>query len=643
MIGLTSCPGGQSIVTNPGTGRLVRWSDQAADSPYKLVLLPGCVNTNDPNGLNLREMEDYFDQLIKNFGPLGIELLGEPIFDRVELWFYGYYPTQPIDKIAQDAVAAIKDNRNFDNSCIAIVGHSEGGVVVWLIDQRHEVMAGGIPLGAPILSTPVADKSVRDAAVKRSFLLADAKLISAFDQLAIGTEQLRQSYLETGQPKTRLMFFAGRVKAPPATFWQRNLTLLNALAASGDNFFGGARSNRDFSKLGAMIIANSDWGNSEKLDDLSDGLVPESSSTLSGQEPYSVWPEYDHWDLISGKGDLSLHREMLRWLIKVWGLRRVWIDADLPETPDIIELPTDVNDSMVWARLAYINADGQLTLTDESWERLYTLPVAGVHGHPQFDDTGGSLVFDVDDNGTSNIYVISGSSARQISFDGRSRCPTWSPNEQWLAYQSAGNLVIHQLNKGERYVVASQIDQLIGAPVWTVSRLQGRLYFVSETRELRWVSPRERGASSTTLIQSDCGRPLMGRGPANLSGLVVISDSGSTDGVTHQRVTIVTGALTNHFSADISYVPDEWNVDYDYAAGRITLWLDRPFSFTEAVYDVTYNHLYLVGEWDGVCGIYLLDIQAFLDWDRPKSELKLSEFFSLRCKGAAQLAIRPSP
>jgi hypothetical protein len=68
--------------------------------------------------------------------------------------------------------------------------------------------------------------------------------------------------------------------------------------------------------------------------------------------------------------------------------------------------------------------------------------------------------------------------------------------------------------------------------------------------------------------------------------------------------------------------------------------LNRPFSFTEAVYDGVYNHLYLVGEWDGTFGIYLLDIQAFLDC--TKEEPPLTDFFSLIREGASQLAIRQS-
>ncbi|MBN2585033.1 hypothetical protein JXA59_00045 [Patescibacteria group bacterium] len=633
VCGLVGCTGGQPSIVSPGTGRLVRWSEQKVDSPYKLVLLPGCVDTADPNGMNPREVEDYFDQLIKNLNLLGVELLNELTFDLVELWLGSYYPNQPIDKIARDVADAIANNRHFDNSCVAIVGHSEGGVVVWLIDQRHDVIAGGVLLGAPILSTPVAIKPIRDAAVTKVFPVAHSRLIPIFDQIALGTEQLTTSYPETGQPHSRLMFFAGAIKAPLATFWQRNLTLLDVLAGRGDTLLNGMRDNRQLAELGALIIANSDWQGNERLALVSDGFVTVPSATLDGVVAnYCVWQGYDHWDMISGKGELALHRAILEWLIKVWGLRKIWVETDLPATPDIIELPNETNGALTWVRFAYIDADDRLTLTDDNWDRSYVVPILGVHGHPQFDDVGTSLVFDVDDNGACNIYVLSDGVIRQISFDGRSRCPAWSPNERWLTYQNSGDLLIHNLTRDERCVVVTGVE-LLAPPVWTASRLRGRLYFVNTANELRWTSPRQREGVATTLVQANCSQPFLAEGV--VGGIVVISP-GSID--QSQQITVVTGLLATHLSAEIRYDPEQWGIQQD--GTEVVLTLDHHFNFVEAAYDSEYNHLYLVGEWNDVQGIYLLDVQAFLDCAKPNPGL--SEFFLLICEGASQLAIKPS-
>jgi len=343
--------------------------------------------------------------------------------------------------------------------------------------------------------------------------------------------------------------------------------------------------------------------------------------------------DYDHWDLMTGKGELTLDRLILEWLDQVLGLTPNWVETDLPATPDKIELPADVADAMSWVRFAYINADGRLTLTDDNWEKSHTLPIAGIHGHPQFDDTGQNLALDIAKGEVSNIYVLSGTVAKQVSFDGKSSCPAWSPNDQWLTYQSSGDLLIHRLTSDKRQVVASGID-LVASPVWTVGKLQGRLYFANTHGELRWVSPRERRTASTNLVQSACSKPFMVKGP--LSGMIVVGPGAETGS---QRVTVVTGLLAKHLSVEVRYDPAKWNIEQD--GVDVVLTLDHVFNFSEAAYDPTYNHLYLVGEWDGVSGIYLLDIQAFLDC--ASAEPSLADFFSLIREGASQLVIRSSP
>src|SRR3989344_5525208 len=482
LMWLAACvkPTDQSAV-EPGNGRLVRWSAQTADSPKKIIFIPGCVTTTDPHGLNPAELEDYFSIKTGNFEQLGPEMFGAKVSALAEYWFYGYYPNQDIAKIADDLSRTIAGNRNFgDNCAIAVVAHSEGAVVGWLLDQRYQNVAGGALLGGPILSTPIAHKNVRDQAVEKTFPVLYAKLIPLFDRLAVGTEQLAVSYPESKTPHSRLKFFVGRIATPSVSFWERNINLVDALLAER-GFMGGIQDNRQFAELGATLIAQSAWGSDSKMDRRSDGLVPVSSGILNGQVPfYQILDGYDHWDLVSGKGDLALDRLTLEWLDQVVRLRSNWVETDLPATPDIIELPNDGNGALAWARFAYINPDGQLTLADENWERSYTLSIAGVHGHPQFDDTGESLAFDVDDDGVSNIYVWSGVAAHQISFDGQSRCPAWSPNDRWLTYQSASNLLVHRLANDDRAVVATDIT-LIAPPVWTVDQLLGRLYIVDSS------------------------------------------------------------------------------------------------------------------------------------------------------------------
>lgn len=633
---LAACPKKTELpIIHPGEGNMWLWSKQIADSRKKIVFIPGCINTNDPNGLDQVGLEYYFDIKVKNLDSIGVGKFGVQTSALAEYWFFGYYAGQKLSNVADDLYAAINENSRFRGNCaVAVVAHSQGATICWILDQRHpDCLAGGALLGGPHLSTPAAHKDVRDRAVIKTFPLLHDKLIPLFDQLAIGTEQLMASYQESGMPNSQLKFYAGRISSPSSGFWERNTNLLDALLAA-EGFMGrnGASDNRQFAELGATIITQSEWGTGSEWDKQSDGLVPVSSAVLNGQVPnYQVLDGYDHWDLLSGKGDLTLDREILDWLDYVLKLKPGWVETDLPNTPDIIELPNEVNDALVWARFVYVDAAGKLTLTDSDWEKTYTLPIAGVHSSPQFNDEGTSLAFDVNNDDCSNIYLLSGAAAKQISFDGQSRYPAWSPDGKWLAYQDSTDLLIHRLADNQRYTVA-KVAALTSSPVWTVSGINGRLYFVNQNRELRWVSPRERKTNSTNLVQANCSQPFLVKSP--LKGMIVIGPGTAADS---QRVTVVTGVLADHLSVEVRYDPAKWNIKQNDA--NILLTLDHQFNFTEAAYDPTYNHLYLVGEWDKVWGIYLLDIQAFLDCSKP--DPNLTDFFLLIREGASQLAIRP--
>jgi len=620
-----------SVVAKPGDGRLVRWSKQTADSHKRVIFIPGCVVTNDPNGLNPTELEDYFSIKTGNFEQLGPEMFGVPTSSLVEYWFYGYYPNQNIEQIADAAWSIIRENSGFDNCLVAVVGHSEGAVVGLLLDRRHQCLVGGVLLGGPTLSTPVAHKDVRDKAVKKTFPVLYPKLIPLFDQLAIGTEQLAASYPESSTPHGEFKFFAGRIDIPSTGFWKRNTNLLDALLAER-RFMNGIQDNRQFAELGATIIAQSEWGDGNKRNKWSDGLVTVPSAFNGGAQYCQIMEDYDHWDLMTGKGDLTLDQLTLEWLDRVLKLTPNWVETDLPATPDAIELTTQVSDALTWARFAYVDADHHLTLTDDNWEKSYVLPIRGAHDHPQFNNTGDSVALDITDDGISNIYILSGVTAKQISFDGTSRCPAWSPNGQWITYQSANDLLIHQLADDERMAVVKGVD-LMSPPVWTVSKLSGRVYFLNQAKELQWVSPRQRGVSATNLVQSNCSSSFLVKAP--IGGIVVIGPGSTADS---QRVTVVTGALASHLSVEVRYDPQRWNIEQNDT--EVVLTLDQTFNFSEAAYDPTYNHLYLVGKRGDVAGIYLLDIQAFLECS--KSDPELCDFFSLICEGASQLAIRPS-
>lgn len=636
-----ACSVPNSEVVAAGNGRLVRWSEQRVDSAKKVVFLPGHVVTADPHGLKPGELMSYFSPKLENLNMLGTELFGAPTSELVEFWMYGYQSQQDIAKIAADFAAAIAANSHFDNSLVAGVGHSQGGVVLWLMDQRYNMITGGVLLGAPILSTPLVHEQVRDEAVRAVFPVASqVGLLDVCKDAAEGTAQLQIAYPETGAPRTKLKFFVGYIEPHPATIIQRNVDLLDALVAGGGNFLSGLRNDRQLLELGAVIIGAAEWGGGSQQDQLSDGAVPISSAIAGvGSAPMSLWEEYDHQDLLSGKGDLELDRETLKWLGEVLQLYPQWVETDLPGTPNRIELDLSARSALDWAKFAYVQ-DGNLYTTDEDWRRQFRMPIAGVHSWPQFGSADGFLTWAIEYEGLSNVYVWKGQWAELVSFDGKSRYASFSPNGQWLAYQSKANLVVHELQSNQRYRVAQDVD-LVAPPVWTVEGLMGKLYFASRNPtgqiNLYSVSPRSRDKQLTevNLVMADSGQPFLVQGP--LSGIIAISSQFDGSGqIVSQRVVVVSGLAAAHLSVEIRF-SDEQTAAYNEYGREFLIELDYPFGFSSAAFDVEYGHLYLVDTEGSQPGVYLFDINGFLNAD---DETQLDDIFYLVMEGARQLDIK---
>ncbi|OGB74298.1 hypothetical protein A2V68_00875 [candidate division Kazan bacterium RBG_13_50_9] len=617
IIWMTACQtSNPELPPEAGSGRLVKWSEQQAESHKKIVFIPGHVVTTDPHGLKPRELEGYFSPKLENLNYLGSELFGTATSQRVEFWLYGYQSQQDIAKIAEDVVEAIRTNSHFSNSLVAIVGYSQGGVVLWLVDQRYDAITGGAVVGAPILSTPLVHDEIRDRAVESIWPAASSLgVLRICRSAAQGTQQLTVAYPETGTPKTRLRFFAGYIEPHSVDVVQRNIDLLDALVAGGGNFLSGARTDRQLLELGAVVINATYWGEGDKFDRLSDGAVPVSSAIMGTDvSRVSLWPGYDHQELLSGKGELTLDREVLGWLGEVLDLYPRWIETDLPATPDKIELASDTKNVWEWAKFAYIQ-DGQLWLTDEDWQRNWQLPLRGVHSHPRAAASERALTWTWERGGLSDVCIWREGVVEPVSFDGKSRCASFSPNGRWLAYQSRESLVLHRLGTDQREVVLGGIS-LTAPPIWTTEGLAGRLYFVhhdsaSGQDNLFWISPRVRDkpVSRANLVLADCGQPFQVKLVAG--GVVAVkANRDSAGAIVQQSIVVVSGLARSHLSVDIK-LADEMIISTDDAANYQISW-DRPFGFEQAVFDPEYWHLYLVDASGTQPNIYLFDVQGFL-------------------------------
>jgi len=613
-----------------GNGRLLQWSEQSTDAHKKVIFIHGYGDTNDPHGLTLPQMESFFSPKIENLDYLGDELFGSHTSQLAEFWFYGYQPEQNLSKIADDLAELISNNSRFDNSQVAVVGYSQGGVVAWLLDQRHsELITGGVTLGAPILSTPLAHKSVRDGAICQVFPLAGSKIVAAFDALSLGTEHLMTSYPESNQPKTQLMFFAGSIESPSTDIITRNINLLDALTAS-HNFLTGIRDNRQFGEIGATIINVSGWGDCTSDNCPSDGIVSVSSAWRGHQDGVRIWSDYDHWDLLSGKGDFNLDRAILQHLGDVLDLWPVFIEGDLPETP-IIELSQNHSDAWRWIKFAYIRNSAELCVTDEDWQRELVVPIFGNHSYPQFGPVNdNSLVWTVERLNTTDIYIWHNQSIRQISYDNQSRYANFSPNGEWLAYQSRNALIVHNLENDQRSIVVNNI-QLTMPPIWISRGLQGRIYFIADN-SLYWVSPRLRGKSltNTTCVMAECHQIFLAKGMFN--GVVAVHNEVNSIGqIVNQKIVVVSGLFSSDISVELQRVESGYSISG--SADNIVVELDWDFRFDSIMFDQEYGHLYLADN----SGLYILDINSVL---QASDDTAWDDIFYLIRSDITQLDLR---
>lgn len=604
LIFLAACSSqkGNDEVAAAGSGRLVRWSQQSIESDKKIIFVHGFyTGVEDPQGLNPSQMRAEFSPKIDNLDSLGTELFGARTSELAEFWFYGYQPSQNIDKVASDLNELITNNSNFDDSQIAVIGYSQGGVVAWLLDQRFGCIDGGVILGAPILSTPLAHKDIRDQAIRRVFPVLGSALISVFDDLSTGTGQLAIDYPETGAPVSNLFFMVGQIDAPSADALTRNSNLVDVLAENYDNYLGNSSNDRQLMEVGATLIDCSDWRNSENC--LSDGVVPVSSGWLGDPSKCLVWSDYDHSDLLSGKGDLDLDRATLTHLGKVLGLFPEFIEVPgLPILPEL-DLTQSPQSVWGWVKFAYTQ-NGHLYLTDEDWAREVLVVNYDSNYYPRF--YGENLTWTTEIDSQLYVYLWQHNGVVQVGSAG-SAYANFSHDGEELVYQSSHDLVAYNLGDSEVRTIVQGVN-LIGPAVCQAGSFlsDDKLYFVSEANEVDNLysidfNSAEAYFSDAEVEARNCSLPFVAASPIN--GLVVISGGGSS-----QTLTIVSGGVfASHIQLTISAGSNN-----DYSIGGTTndihFYTPEELSISQAVFDPEYGHLYLVVDND----LWLLDINRII-------------------------------
>lgn len=643
----------------PNSGRLVRWSGKSNESGIKLIFIHGC-DANPLSGGNWEKAETRFCTMVNGLNALSKEQFKMLLSDFVELWFYEYNSNQEINKLADDLANLISRNPSFVDSKIAIIGYSQGGVVLWELMQHHSgLIEGGICLGAPIMSTPIAHKDVRDKAVQKLFPRLYKLLIPLYDKLAKGTNQLDfHRDMPMPMPPSNIFLFAGLHKPPIysgwlarfATFVRRYTDLLDAMVAAGGNFFTEMKDPRQFADVMSMIIYRSEWSGGTDWDRLSDGLVPISSAFAGAtreDDRRRLFKSYNHFQLLAGQGDFNIERALLDCLDQILGLTSKAIlpfDLDLPPLPELGNLVEQYSQTspLSGAEFAYIrSADQQLYIADKNWQREFVMPMVGINMYPQFHPQKPELVWSIDWHGFSNVFMWQKNGVHVIDMEhvNQNRLASFSPNGKWLAYQSGDELVALNFKSGKRRSLVKGIN-LASPPVWTAEWLTGKIYFANQSSDgrvdLYQVSPRWRKARDITEvppIATNCGSPHLVRGW--LGGVITTQSEWDNSGnLIVQRIILVSGILKGHYSMEIR-VNATGNNTISSDGRQTILEINQGIRVETVALDRNANCLYFVDTLAGSPDIYKLELSLLTS----DEEISFEALLSKQLEGAGQLDI----
>jgi len=627
-----------------GPGQLYKLSGQSFTSSKKVLFIHGrFMSDTTSNGQSQTAVERLFASKIDQLDYVCKQQLAAPLKDNAEIWFYTYNTHQDVGKIADDLASAIKSHPNFRESEICIVGYSEGGVVTWLLDQRYQLIKGGVLLGAPILGSPLANSTLTKTAAKQIWPnLSDTILQPFINWLLGGSDNLVAGYPESALAKSELMMFSGKIDLPSGG---AVIQLADAIIECVDSTKYGQgvqASNRQVAQCGALLINAIDWRDNSSLDKQSDGIVPVSSASC-GSSNVRVWADYDHYDLLSGKDDLVLDQATFDWIDHVLRLKSEFASGgSLPTLPEItLNVPT-VN-LLAKTKFAYIK-DGQLVLTDSNFATQTS--IAGNNVYPRFSADGLNLVWTQQSSGNYGIYLLNSGGITAVT---NGWYGSLSPDGNQLIFQRDDKLIIRDLSTGAEATVVSGV-QLTSPPVWWKSPLASRIYFVhkdgSTHTNLYWVDSKNRDVamSSANLVASNCDVIFPFHG--YISGVAAAAVSGQTS-----KLWLVAGLLGDDLS--LEFQADAEQPEFVVKGTDQTFKLDQDCQFDAAVTDWE-TGLYLTGSLNGQIGIYYLDIVPLtataMGWRdmlsaKPTTtpQIAISDVLKLAVPDGVQLDIKPAP
>ncbi|MFH1088772.1 MAG: hypothetical protein V1719_02935 [Patescibacteria group bacterium] len=642
-----------------GSGQLYKLSGQSFVSSKKILFIHGRFMADTTvNGQTQATVESLFASKLDQLNYACSQATGQQLSQCVEVWFYTYNTHQNPPKVAEDLVGLIQNHPDWRDSQICLVGHSEGGLVSWIVDQRYQLIDGAVIIGAPILGSPLADQPKVEAAVNQKWGPgAQGNIHKIVSWLLNGSDDLVNGYPETGQAKSEIMLFAGQINLPSVGFTRYAVDAMYTALDSQLRYSQATTSNRRVAQLGGIIIDLINQDNINQQTRVSDGIIPVTSATF-GSNNFRVWEDYDHYNLLGGKNDLFLDQATFDWVDHVLHLRSQFAgNADIPNLPNnsrefpsvgIPELPeislnVPTTGLLSATKFAYI-LNGQLILADSS--SVQQANIAGNNMYPRFSTDGSCLVWTQQIGSNYGIYLLDNNGVSPVT-DG------WygslSPDGSQLIFQRADKLLIRDISTDVEAVVVSGVN-LTSPPVWWESLLASRIYFAHQSggskTSLYWVSSSARNVqlSSANLVAGDCDVIFPFHG--YISGVAAATTTSQAS-----KLWLVAGLFGQDLSLEFQSGVNQ--PEFVTNGAERTFKLDQTCQFDSVVTDWA-TGLYLTGSLNGQDGIYYLDIakltSATMGWgdifssnSQPAPQLAINDVLKLVVPGGTQLDIKSAP
>ncbi|MDD5606062.1 MAG: hypothetical protein PHR51_01935 [Patescibacteria group bacterium] len=387
---------------------------KAGTSHQALVCIGGWQNNQ---WLTLERAQLVFDVALSNFASIDANQT-IPRWGEISIYMLAYDTSKGADVLAEQFVRLFRADKMLAKNgtrCVFLC-HSYGGLVGSELEARdREQVLGSLNAGTPWNGTGLLDEGALTQAAENLYTQIGQSVVAqgwtslvdfrtdSVAWMAPDSQMREQARLRTDCANK--FFYVGAVAPAGDDILSRNLNLAGLFDANV--WHNTEIQNRQLYALGARLIQ-------EINGEASDGMVMKSSASAQGwlgAEQVRVVGERNHVQVITGsQGDMWLHQQMYQDIMALfWSdpkLNAPHFDVVMPQVP-MIDLPADWVSHIKRGDIVFIR-DQQLYVASADGKNEYKLSVEGLKCKwPQWLDTDSVIFTGVDNQGQSDIYLLS--------------------------------------------------------------------------------------------------------------------------------------------------------------------------------------------------------------------------------------------